>query len=97
MYWFYKNPRYTVGTTTGSSWVKGKQVKYIFKVNGKLYKGSMGDSHKAKVKNGRYFVRFSETYPEINRIYFSKPVPGYIKDIPPNGWKKIPTRLDIYP
>ena len=71
---------YTIGTTIGFCQVfaKGKGIEFEYEVTGEQYR-ACNTYHPVSidnivVPNGKYFVRYSEKYPERGRINFNKPV-----------------------
>jgi len=72
--------KYTIGTTIGPCQVfaKGKGIEFEYELAGKKYK-NCNTFHQIPIENiivtnGKYYVRFSEKYPENGRIDFNKPV-----------------------
>lgn len=86
------NYLYTIGYTEGRrSTHKGEVIDYSFTYNKLQYKSSkhlVGQS--PKEVNGRYYVKFLPTNPDVNDIYWNTPVPNHIIEAPPEGWKEIP-------
>jgi hypothetical protein len=87
-----ENHRYTIGTTIKTYWTmaNGKQVLYTFNVGGRDYISSDRHHDEYKVPNGRCYIMFYVKDPEISEILQSKTVSDSIKEIPINGWEKIP-------
>ena len=77
--------RYTVGTTEGRN---GKNVKFVFQVNGITYHGEYPIQRASPdVSGGRYLVRFLPSDPGVNRIDFSREF-KFRPAIPDSGWEK---------
>jgi hypothetical protein len=87
-----KKGKYTIGTTEKIFLVlkSGRKVEYKFNVQDEVYTSSSGYREGVVVPNGRYYVKFLPADPEINEIFFDKPVLGHIKKAPPEGWSRIP-------
>ncbi len=71
---------YAIGTTIGHCQVfaKGKGIEFEYEVGGKKYK-NCNTFHPIAINNiivpnGKYYVRYSENYPEKGRIDFNKKV-----------------------
>jgi hypothetical protein len=84
--------RYTIGTTVGShSTSKGIYIDYQFIVNGVIYNGSrQPEKYKPVVNGGKYFVIFHPLNPKNSAIFWEKPVPVYVEEVPLDGWEEIP-------
>jgi hypothetical protein len=82
------NGRYTIGTTIAQN---GKFISLKFKVNGQEF---VADHNRLKYspeeRDGRYFIKYLPSDPEVNEVYWDKPVPDCIGEAPPEGWKEIP-------
>jgi hypothetical protein len=71
-----RKPRYTIGATTGycEAFARGKAVAFEYEVKGVVYRNCNAyhpipvDS--IVVPGGRYYVRYSEKYPEWGRMDF---------------------------
>lgn len=87
-----RNPKYTIGTTTKTSFAtKGNDyIDFVYYVNEKQYIGDIIFSYNIKVPNGRYFVKFSKKNPYKNYMLTNSPVPDSIKIAPPSGWDELP-------
>lgn len=75
-----KSNEYTIGTTLGHCQVfaKGKGIEFEYEVDSKKYK-NCNTYHpipigNIKVPDGKYYVRYSNKYPERGRINFNKPL-----------------------
>lgn len=80
--------RFTIGTTTRFRLSStGREIEYIFYVNGLEYIGVSGHFYDAKIGE-KFIVKFSSKDPSKNEIYLNKPAP---LEIPPSeGWAKRP-------
>ena len=72
--------KYAIGTTVGQCQVfaKGKGIEFEYEVAGRKYK-NCNTYHPISINNivipdGKYYVRYSEKYPEKGRIDFNKSV-----------------------
>ena len=74
------NAKYINGTTTGycNVFAKGEGVEFEYEVNGRIYINCNTfhpiPKDDIKVPDGKYYVRYSEKYPDIGRMNFNKPV-----------------------
>jgi len=85
--------RYTIGHTIKLQLtMSGRDVKYTYMVKGIAYEAVATYAYDSQVPGGRYWVRFSEEHPEHSELYQNKPIPDYIVEAPPEGWKRIPSR-----
>ena len=71
---------YAIGTTIGycEVFAKGKGIEFEYEADGKKYK-NCNTYHPLSINdiirpNGKYYVRYSNKYPEKGRIDFNKPV-----------------------
>lgn len=72
-----KKPIYVVGKTIGYCNVFGKSnIDFEYEINGKIFKGCDAYSPIPQTAiiaiGGKYYVRYSEKYPENGRMDFSK-------------------------
>lgn len=84
--------RFSVATITGfdSPSDGGEDVSYIYTINQRTYKGFF-NAFKRKIHVGEmYFLQFSIENPNNATIMLGHPVPESIKDIPSDGWEKLP-------
>ncbi len=63
-------------------------VKYTYTYKGINYEDSKLQGQ-CKVP-GRYFIRISTEKPKYNELLRDKPVPEWLQEAPPEGWKRIP-------
>lgn len=72
-----KKPKYVIGKTVGYCKTFGKSnIDFEYEINGKIFEGCDAYSPispNAIIANGgKYYVRYSEKYPEKGRMDFSK-------------------------
>ncbi len=73
-----RKPRYVVGTTTGycEAFARGKAIAFEYEVKGVVYRNCNAyhpiPADSIVVPGGRYYVRYSEKYPEWGRIDFHR-------------------------
>lgn len=80
--------KYTVGVTQGR---QGKFITTKLVVDEREYTTNHDVlKYDPKEREGRYFMKFLPSDPEVNEIYWDKPVPDCIGNIPPKGWEEIP-------
>jgi hypothetical protein len=85
-----KYGKYTISYTYGTYKAGGVyKVKCYYFVNGVRYNRGFSKNLDTKIP-GRYYLKYSTNNPETSEIYLDKPVPSRIKDVPPEGWDKIP-------
>ncbi|GAB3638230.1 hypothetical protein GCM10027422_38200 [Hymenobacter arcticus] len=88
---------YTVGEVTRTSYVVGPNsesiIHFTYQVGDSTYEGTEpGD-----LVNGRtrFLVRFSTKNPSYYEGYKQVPIPYYVPPPPPEGWAKLPPKLDV--
>jgi len=80
--------KYTVGITLGRH---SKFVDFKFYVNRKEFKNNNPvQKYDPKEREGKYFVKYLPGNPEVNEIFWDKPVPECIGDPPADGWEELP-------
>jgi hypothetical protein len=84
--------RYTIGITVGESVVsRGPWIKFKFEANGSEYFSEQRSlKYRPTINGGKYYVKYLPSNPEINEIYWDRPVPETTKDAPSEGWIEIP-------
>ncbi|GGD82360.1 hypothetical protein GCM10011514_53010 [Emticicia aquatilis] len=92
--------RITIATITGRSggMTTSKTLTYSFKYKGHEFSGSDGEGLKDYKsfmefninEKKRYFVKFACDDLDVSKLIWNIPVPDTLKNIPLNGWDKIP-------
>jgi len=89
------NHRYTIAVLTRySSSTFGEKLFFSYDVQGRQIKNrenqSLTKEEFNKLKEFRYYVMYWPQEPDVCVLFLNLPVPDSIKNIPPDGWKKIP-------
>ncbi|MBS1558362.1 MAG: hypothetical protein JST69_06495 [Bacteroidetes bacterium] len=80
--------KYTVGITLGRH---GKFIDFKFYVNGKEFKNDNPvQKYNPEERDGKYFVKFLPSDPDVNEIFWDNPVSDCIGEPPADGWEEIP-------
>lgn len=98
-YWlvFHKNKvmhqrgKYTIGYVTGwrQTLKSGRSIDYQCAVNGITYSSSVLEEKGMNSTVGtRYLVEYDSTAPELNYIYYHRPLSIRLGNAPLNGWNK---------
>ena len=84
--------KFTIAHTVGSEFAsRGPLIKIKFIVKGIEYSGKKRSlKYNPIIYDGRYFIKYLPSDPEINDIYWDKPVPDSLQFAPDEGWKSIP-------
>jgi hypothetical protein len=87
-----KNHMYTIGRVFDKRAEKGgAAIDYRFMVKSKEYTSVTWPSFDLMPDVGdRFYVIFSPSNPQNCEMLLQECVPPYIKEAPPEGWKKIP-------
>ena len=89
--------RYTIGEIQNIYPVRGYfNVKFSYKINNKNFESVNNINKNENAKIGlMFFVKFSPDNPKNSKILLDYLVPNNIKEVPKNGWEKIPDDSDL--
>lgn len=73
--------------------ISGK-VSLFYKVNNRLYHSQFNSCSECVVGESRYLIKFCTKDPLTHKIYKEYPIPDTIKNVPINGWKEIPWKVE---
>ncbi|MGN6438280.1 MAG: hypothetical protein ACTHMM_17190 [Agriterribacter sp.] len=84
--------RYTIATILGLSHPSdgGSDIDFVFKVNGKTYKGFFNAYKRHEQKGDRVLVRFLEKNPAIHELVHDMSLPDSTVLVPESGWETLP-------
>lgn len=84
--------KYTIATVLGLSHPSdgGSDIDFVFKVNGKTYKGFFNAYNRQEKKGDRIVVRFLESDPSIYELVFDAIIPDSTVTVPEDGWETLP-------
>lgn len=94
--------RYTIGTVYGFNKTGrgGTDILFKFTVNAKEYKGSrispFTRDERLELLDKKFIVKFYPKNPKINGIEFNKMLTDSLLKPPPQGWKEVPIKQEIY-
>ena len=82
------NGRFTIGTTINR---QGKFVSVRIIVGNKEYKTNHNTlKYTPLERDGKYFVKFLPSDPDVNEIYWDREAADCISDPPADGWAEMP-------
>lgn len=82
--------RYTIAITYGETKIaRGRGIKYYYYVDDEKYESYSVHMYNSKFVNGRYWVKYAESQPDINNILQDRPVPACIGSLPVDGFEAI--------